>query len=215
MTEEKPIRILIVDDHAMVRSGLKNFIYAYDWMDPIGEAGDGAQAVAFCKANDVDVVLMDIMMPVMDGCEAIRQIITLGKPINIIVLTSFHEQDAVEQALKAGATSYLMKNVSAEELAQAIRFAHAGRSILSPEAAEALIMTTRQRADTSVNLTRREKDVLKLLVDGQSNADISKHLSISIATTKFHIMNIFSKLGVKSRLEAVTIALKQNLVDDE
>ena len=109
----------------MVRSGLKNFIYAYDWMTPVGEAANGVEAVAFCAAHDVDVVLMDMVMPEMDGSQATQQIVALGKPTKIIS-TSFHEQDRVEQALKAGATSYLLKNVSAEELAQAIRAAYAG-----------------------------------------------------------------------------------------
>jgi NarL family two-component system response regulator LiaR len=108
MSESQPIRVLIVDDHAMVRSGLRNFLYAYEWILAVGEAANGAEAVTFCNAHDVDVVLMDMVMPEMDGTEATRQIVALGKPVKIIILTSFHEQDLVEQALKAGATSYLL-----------------------------------------------------------------------------------------------------------
>ena len=213
MSETKPIRILIVDDHAMVRSGLKNFIYAYEWMAPVGEASNGAEALAFCTTYPVDVVLMDMVMPEMDGTEATRRIMALGKPIKIIVLTSFFEQDMVEQALKAGATSYLLKNVNAAELAQAIRAAYAGRSILAPEATQALINAARQKPGLGSDLTERELQVLTLLVMGSSNSDIATQLSISMATVKYHLSNIFSKLGAKSRVEVVTIALKHNLVE--
>ena len=126
MTESNCIRVLIVDDHPMVRNGLSNFILAYDWMETVGEARDGAEAVGFCATHEVDVVLMDMVMPVMDGSEATRRIMELGKPPKVIVLTSFHEKDLVQQAMKAGATSYLLKNVSAEGLAEAIRAAHQG-----------------------------------------------------------------------------------------
>ncbi len=215
MSTTNPIRILIVDDHAMVRSGLRNFLYAYEWMTPVGEAADGAEAVAFCTTHDVDIVLMDIMMPEMDGTEATRRILALGKPVKIIVLTSFHEQDQVEQALKAGATSYLLKNVSAEELARAIRTAYAGRATLAPEATEALIAAARQKNGLGSDLTERERQVLALLVKGQSNVDIANRLHISMATVKYHLSNIFSKLGVKNRVEAVTIALENKLVDKQ
>ena len=213
MTEGKPSRILIVDDHAMVRSGLKNFISAHEWMEVAGEAADGEEAVAFCASQEVDIVLMDIVMPGMNGSEATRRIMALGKPIKIIVLTSFHEQDSVEQALQAGATSYLLKNVTAEELAQAIRAAQSGHSTLAPEATEALISATRQKTGPGFDLTGREKEVLALLVKGRSNAEIAARLSISMATTKYHLMNIYSKLGTKSRVEAVTFALEHKLIE--
>ena len=213
MNETRPIRILIVDDHPMVRSGLEDFIFAYDWMEAIGEAENGVEAVEFCAAHEVDVVLMDMVMPMMDGSEATRRILALGKPVQIIVLTSFHEQDLVQQALKAGAISYLLKNVSAEELAAAIQAAHKGRSILAPEATAALIQFTRQRPGIGFDLTKREREVLALLVDGLSNLEISEQLSIGMATTKYHLTNIFTKLGAKNRVEAATIALEHNLVD--
>jgi two-component system, NarL family, response regulator LiaR len=212
MTESHPIRVLIVDDHAMVRSGLKNFLYGYDWLELAGEAGDGATAVLFCASHEVDVILMDMLMPGMDGSEATRRIIALGKPIKIVILTSFHEQDLVEQALKAGATSYLLKNVNAEELAVAIRDAHAGRATLAPEATEALIRVTRRRPDVGSELTGREREVLVLLVNGKSNNEISTELSISLATVKYHLTNIYSKLGVDNRVEAVTLSLENHLV---
>jgi NarL family two-component system response regulator LiaR len=213
MTESKPIRVLIVDDHPMVRSGLMDFIFAYDWMEAVGEAENGVEAVEFCATHEVDVVLMDMVMPLMDGSEATRRILALGKPVQIIVLTSFHEQDLVQEALKAGAISYLLKNVSAEELATAIRAAHRGRSILAPEATEALIQATRQTPGVGSDLTPRELEVLALLVNGLSNLEISAQLSISMATVKYHLTNIFTKLGAKNRVEAATIALEHNLVN--
>lgn len=211
MNEQETIRVLIVDDHAMVRSGLRNFIYGYDWMEPVGEAVNGAEAVAFCAANDVDVVLLDMIMPEMDGAEAARRILALGKEVKVIVLTSFHEQDMVEQALQAGATSYLLKNVSAQELAAAVRSAYAGHSTLAPEATEALIESTRHKPQ-KYGLTDREEEVLSLLVAGASNREISQQLSLTVATVKFHLTNIFSKLGARNRVEAATIALENNLV---
>jgi two-component system, NarL family, response regulator LiaR len=215
MIEIHPIRVLIVDDHAMVRSGLMNFIYAYEWMIPVGEAENGAEAVAFCAAHDVDVVLMDILMPKMDGTEATQRILSLGKSTKIIILTSFQEQDMVEQALKAGAMSYLLKNVTAEDLAQAIRSAHTGRSTLAPEVTSALINATRQRPGLGSDLTDRENQVLALLVKGLSNSAIADQLCVSQATAKYHLTNIFRKLGAKSRVEAVTIALENKLVKKE
>jgi NarL family two-component system response regulator LiaR len=213
MSETKPIRVLIVDDHAMVRSGLKNFIYGFEWMEPIGEAKDGAGAVEFCTANEVDVVLMDMVMPVMNGDEATRRILALGKPIKIIILTSFHEADLVEQALKAGATSYLLKNVTAEELAAAVWAAFKGHSMLAPEATEALIQATREGPAVGFDLTDREREILALLVEGLTNLEISDQLSISKATVKYHLTNIFTKLGAKNRVEAATIALEHKLVN--
>jgi len=212
MTASYPICVLIVDDHAMVRSGLKNFIYGYEWMELVGEASNGAAAIEFCSKNEVDVVLMDMLMPEMDGSEATRRIVALGKPVRIIILTSFHEQDLVEQAMKAGATSYLLKNVNAEELAVAIRAAHAGRATLAPEATEALIQVTRQKPGVGADLTEREREVLALLVEGESNSEISARLSISLATVKYHLTNIYSKLGVDNRVEAVMLALENHLI---
>ena len=212
MVQSQLIRILIVDDHALVRSGLKNFIYAYEGMQVVGEAGDGAEAVEFCATHPVDVVLMDMIMPGIDGSETTRRIMALGLPVRIIILTSFHEQDLVEQALKAGATSYLLKNVSAADLAAAIQAAYAGHSTLAPEATEALIHATRQKPGVGSDLTDREREVLTLLVHGKSNTEISTQLSITLATVKFHLTNIYTKLGAKSRVEAVTIALEHHLV---
>jgi NarL family two-component system response regulator LiaR len=213
MNETKAIRVLIVDDHPMVRSGLRDFILVYDWMETVGEAQNGVEAVEFCATHDVDVVLMDLVMPLMDGSEATRRIVALNKPVKVIVITSFHEQDLVQQALKAGATSYLLKNVSAEELAKAIQAAHGGFSILAPEATKALIHPERQRPGLGSDLTETERKILAALVKGLSNQEISNQYSISVATVKYHLTNIFSKLGVRNRVEVTTIALEHNLVE--
>jgi NarL family two-component system response regulator LiaR len=209
------IRVLIVDDHPMVRGGLKDFILAYDWMEAVGEAPNGLKAVEFCAAHDVDVVLMDMVMPLMDGSEATRRILAQGKPVKVIVLTSFHERDLVQQALKAGATSYLLKNVNADELAEAIRAAHGGFSTLAPEVTKALIDDDQQKSDIGSDLTGRELEVLAMLVKGLSNSEISEQLSISMATVKYHLTNIFAKLGAKNRVEAATLAVHYGLVEKD
>jgi two-component system, NarL family, response regulator LiaR len=213
MAESHSIRVLIADDHPVVRNGLMDFVLAYDWMEPVGEAQNGIEAVEFCAAHDVDIVLMDLVMPLMDGSEATRRILALGKPVKIIVITSFHERDLVQQAMKAGATSYLLKNVSAYELAKAIRAAYGGFSMLAPEAIKALIQADPQRPTIGFDLTETERKILALLVKGLPNLEISKQASISMATVKYHLTNIFTKLGAKNRIEAATLALEHNLVE--
>lgn len=213
MSDINPLRVLIVDDHPMVRIGLQDVILSQEGMELVGTAQNGFEAVDFCANNDVDVVLMDMVMPLMDGSEATRRIIALHKPVNIIVLTSFHEQNLVQDALDAGATSYLLKNVTADELAGAIRAARGGFSVLAPEATEALVRANRRGPDLRNNLTDKEREILALLVNGLSNQEISNQLFISMATVKFHLKNIFIKLRAKNRVEAVSIALEHHLVE--
>jgi NarL family two-component system response regulator LiaR len=213
MDESQPIRVMIVDDHAMVRTGLRHFIETFDDMITAGEASNGSEAVEKCLADPPDVVLMDLVMPKMNGSEAIRQILKHNERIKIIALTSFDDQDLVEQALQAGAMSYLLKGITVEELARAIRSAHAGHSTLAPEATEALIQATRQPHKPTLNLTAREQEVLALIVQGKSNSEIGEELNISIATVKFHVSSIYSKLGAKNRPEAVNIAWQYHLVN--
>jgi len=213
MNETNVIRILIVDDHPMVRSGLQDFILTRDGMQLVGEAQNGVEAVEFCATHDVDVVLMDMVMPLMDGSEATRRILALGKPVKVIALTSFHEQNLVEQAMKAGATSYLLKNVTAQELVEAIKAASGGFSMLAPEATKALIQSNNPKHEVGYDLTEKEREILAFLVKGLSNQEISNQLHISISTVKYHTANIFSKLGVRNRVEATTFALEHNLVE--
>lgn len=213
MIDKSTVRVLVVDDHALVRFGLRHYLYAFDWIELVGEAENGLQAVEFCAIEEIDVILMDLVMPVMDGVEATRRIKARNKSVEILALTSFHEQNLVEEALEAGAIGYLLKNVTAQELASAIRAAVAGHSTLSPEATDALISATRQRTDTGPKLTERELATLELVVIGLTNQEIAERLFVSIRTVTFHLNNIYTKLGARNRVEAVTIALEHDLVN--
>uniref|UniRef100_A0A7C4Q315 Response regulator transcription factor n=2 Tax=Bellilinea TaxID=475960 RepID=A0A7C4Q315_9CHLR len=204
---------MLVDDHAVVRSGLSAFLMAFDDLELVGEAENGRQAVQRAAALQPDVILMDLVMPEMDGAAATRQIREAYPHIQVIALTSFREDTLVQAALQAGAISYLLKNVSADELAQAIRAAHAGRSTLAPEAAQVLIQAATRPAAPVFELTERERDVLIWMVRGLSNNEIAAKLVVSPSTVKFHVSNILSKLGVSSRTEAVAFALQQRLVE--
>jgi NarL family two-component system response regulator LiaR len=212
MSEVSPIRVLLVDDHDMVRRGLALFLQAYDDLMLVGEADDGAVAVQRCTTLRPDVVVMDLMMPGMDGATATRAIREQLPTVQVIALTSFQEEGLVQRALQAGAIGYLLKNVSAQELAMAIRAAHAGRPTLAPEAARDLIRAGRPSAGPGHDLTPREREVLNLLARGMSNGAIARHLVVSPSTIKFHVSSILSKLGVVSRTEAVALAMKHHLV---
>ncbi len=207
------IRVMIVDDHAVVRSGLAAFLVAFEDLELAGEAGTGAEAVRVCREHRPDVVLMDLVMPGMDGATATAEIRRECPSVQVIALTSFPEEDLVQKALAAGAIGYLLKNVSAEELAAAIRSAHAGRPTLAPEAARALIRTaTRTGSAVGSDLTAREREVLELMVEGFSNPTIAETLTISRSTAKFHVSSILAKLGAASRTEAVALALQEKLL---
>lgn len=211
MKEQTPIKILLVDDHDMVRRGLSVFLLAYEDFQLVGEAVNGLEAIQKCAELQPDVVLMDLMMPVMDGVSAIKAIREKYSHIQVIALTSFSEEKLVESSLKAGAIGYLFKNVSVDELAGAIRAAHFGQPTLSVEATRILINKTTQPAAPGSDLTDRELDVLKLLVKGLSNPEIADNLSISRSTVKTHVSHILEKLDASNRLEAVTLALKHKL----
>ncbi len=212
MDETTPIRVMLVDDHAVVRSGLAAFLTAFDDLELVAEAGGGEEAVRLCDEAKPDVVLMDLVMPGMDGAASTKAIREKCPHIQVIALTSFKEKDLVESALKAGAIGYLLKNVSADELVDAIRAAVAGRPTLAPEAAQALIQAARAPQAPGHDLTERELEVLALMVEGLNNPDIAERMVVSRSTVKFHVSNVLSKLGVASRTEAVSLALKHKLV---
>jgi NarL family two-component system response regulator LiaR len=212
MTQTNPIRVLLVDDHMVVRSGLSTVLSVYDDLKLVGEAGDGEEAIRLCERLQPDVVLMDLLMPKMDGVTAIKSIKTHWPKIQIIALTSFKEKEYVEGALKAGANGYLLKDVSAEELINAVRRAVAGQPSLSPEAAQVLIQNVNEPSLSHPNMTGRELEILTLMVEGLSNNEIAERLIVSQSTVKFHVSNILSKLGVTCRTEAVALALKHHLV---
>ncbi len=211
-TSSLPIRVLVVDDHAMVRRGLATFLKVFDDLEMAGEAASGQEAVQLCAKLKPDVVLMDMVMLDMDGVAATRLIRKQSKSIHVIALTSFKEENMVQSALQAGAIGYLLKNVTADELARAIRDAHTGRATLSPEAAQALVHAASQPPAPVFDLTERERAVLALMVEGLNNTQIAARLSVSPSTIKSHVSNILSKLGVTSRTEAVTLALRNHLV---
>jgi len=212
MTPSPPIRVMLVDDHAMVRRGLATFLKVFDDLELAGEAASGEAAIQLCAQLRPDVVLMDMVMPDMDGATATRTLRQRFPMVQVIVLTSFKEEKLVQDALQAGAISYLLKDVSADELAQAIRAAHAGRGTLSPDVAQTLIHAATQPPAPGHDLTERERAVLALLVEGLNNTQIAEKLGVSPSTIKSHVSNILSKLGVASRTEAVALAVRHRLV---
>jgi NarL family two-component system response regulator LiaR len=208
---------MIVDDHSMVRRGLATILKVKPDLELVAEAGNGQEALHKCEEVQPDVILMDLLMPEMGGAEATRLIRKRWPEIQIIALTSFQERELVREALQAGAISYLLKNVSAADLAAAIREANAGRSTLAPEAVQALIQESSHGATVdrdlpeTFGLTPRECEVLALMVEGLSNPDIAERLVVSRSTAKAHVSNILSKLGVSNRAEAIALALQHNL----
>jgi NarL family two-component system response regulator LiaR len=211
-TPSSNIRVLIVDDHAMVRRGLATFLKVFDDLELAGEAESGQAAIELCVRLQPDVVLMDMIMPDMDGASATRLIRKQSESIQVIALTSFKEEILVQSALQAGAIGYLLKDVSADDLARAIRAAHAGRATLSPEIAEVIVQAAGQPPKPGLDLTDREREVLALMIEGLNNTQIAGNLNVSPSTIKSHVSNILSKLGVASRTEAVTLALRNHIV---
>ncbi len=213
MTPSQPIRVMLVDDHTMVRRGLATFLKVFDDLKLVGEAASGEAAIELCERIRPDVVLMDLVMPDMDGVAATRAIRQQFPTVQVMALTSFKEEGLVQKALEAGAIGYLLKDVSADELAKAIRAAQAGRGTLSPEAAQALVHAATKPAPPGGDLTERERDVLALMIEGLNNTEIAEKLVVSRSTIKSHVSNILAKLDVSSRTEAVVLAIQHSILD--
>lgn len=215
MSDTQPIRILIVDDHKMVRNGLQTFISVHDDLTCVGEARNGEEAIRQCEALQPDVVLMDLKMPVMDGPTAIEHIRSRFPEVNIIALTTFDEPALARRSLEAGAVGYLLKDVEQEELISAIRLAQEGRGVVAAGVMQALVARS-ARDDSStygVTLTQREGDILRLVASGLTNPQIAERLLISTSTVNFHVHNILEKLGAKTRTEAVSVASREGLLE--
>ena len=209
--ENEKIRIMLVDDHAVVRSGLGAFLSVMPDLELVGEAENGEEAVVRCGLLKPDVVLMDLVMPGMDGVTATRLIKEKYPCVHVLALTSFQEDGMVEGAMQAGATGYLMKNVTASELAAAIHSAHKRQDDALAGGCRRRWCIARAQARETETLTEREREVLHLMMDGLNNAQIADKLFVSLSTVKYHISNILMKLGVDNRVAAVTMALQRKL----
>lgn len=212
MTDDK-IRVMLVDDHAMVRRGLRAFLTTYDEIDVVGEAERGADGVALAAQLVPDVVLMDLVMPEMDGIETTRRLKAVSPTTQVIVLTSYSEDERIFPAIKAGALSYLLKDVGPDELVRAIKSARRGEATLHPTVAARLMQElTGARASPLDELTERERDVLVLIARGMSNVDIANQLIIGERTVKTHVSNILGKLHLQDRTQAALLAVREKLV---
>jgi two-component system, NarL family, response regulator LiaR len=217
VSDPTPIRVLIVDDHAVVRTGLRVFLDLQPDMEVVGEASDGSEGVAVARRLEPDVVLMDLLMPNMDGITAIGRIKAERPDTEIVTMTSFIEEEKVTAALEAGASGYVLKDAEAEEVAAAIRAAFAGEVHLDPAVARLLAQRMRNRKSPEEGLaeplTEREKDVLSLLGQGMSNKEIGSALFITERTARTYVSNILGKLGLASRTQAALYAVEHKLVD--
>jgi len=218
MTEK--IKVLIVDDHQVVRQGLRTFLELQEDMVVVGEAGDGLTAIEMIRQLAPDVVLMDLVMPRLDGIAATRQVTALDIPAKVIALTSFAENDQVFPAIQAGASSYLLKDVSPDDLVEAIRAVHRGEARMHPDIIRKLMEkvareTGPDRENVAKELTDRELEVTRLVAQGRSNHEIAQALVISEKTVKTHVSNILSKLHLQDRTQLAIYAIKNGLVDQE
>ncbi|MET8380975.1 response regulator [Streptomyces microflavus] len=207
---DKIIRVLLVDDHQVVRRGLRTFLEIQDDIEVVGEASDGAEGVARTEELRPDIVLMDIKMPGTDGIEALRRLSQLDNPAKVLIVTSFTEQRTVVPALRAGASGYVYKDVDPDALAGAIRSVHAGHVLLQPEVAGALLAQDDAGSGTGrgSTLTEREREVLGLIADGRSNREIARALVLSEKTVKTHVSNILMKLDLADRTQAALWAVR-------
>ncbi|MGI5267628.1 response regulator [Nonomuraea sp. CA-218870] len=206
---ERPIRLLIADDHPIVRDGIRGMFAGDPGFEVLAEAGDGAQAVELARTLEPDVILMDLRMPVMDGVAAIRRLAELGLRARVLVLTTYDTDKDVLPAIEAGATGYLLKDTQRDDLVRAVRTAARGESVLSPSVATRLVGQVRTPADP---LSAREIEVLDLIAQGATNREVASRLFISEATVKSHLLHVYTKLGVNDRAAAVAVAFRRGLI---
>lgn len=207
------VRVLLVDDHGVVRKGLRIFLSLADDLEVVGEARNGVEAVEQTAACRPDVVLMDLQMPIMDGPTAIEQIRSQHPDVEVVALTSFHDESLAKRALEAGAIGYVFKDADEEELISTVRLAGQGRGLVAPEVMRSLLERSESETDYEVRLTEREREVLRLMAVGKTNPEAATQLSISVSTVGFHVHNILTKFGAKTRTEAVTIAVREGLIE--
>ena len=209
----KPIRVMTVDDHEILRSGLRFLLLAFDDMELVGEAHSGLDAVRLCGELEPDVILMDMMMPGMDGADTTRAIKEAYPAVQVLILSHFQDVDSVKRAMQAGATGYLLKGVSIDDLADGIRAAHAGKPVLAPETARTLVRATTPAAPEPVqDLTARQLEILALVAQGMSNNEIAERLALSPYTVRNQVSDILARLGAATRAEAAALAVRQGLV---
>jgi two-component system, NarL family, response regulator LiaR len=215
MSETGPIRVMTVDDHEILRGGIRFSLLAFDDLECVGEARSGEEALRLCSELRPDVVLMDMAMPGMDGVETTQAFLARLPQVQVLALSSFYDPEIVQGAMQAGAIGYLVKGISADRLAQAIREAYAGRPTLAPEAVQALVHRAAPSPGLGSDLTEREREVLALLATGLTNVEIARRLTVRLSTVKYHLRGIYSKLGAANRAEAVALALENKLIPSQ
>lgn len=214
MNETDPIRVIAVDDHQVVRGGIRYALLDCGDIELVGEARDGEGALRLCERVRPDVVLLDLMMPGMDGVETTAEIRKRFPQVRILMLTSFHDKDLVPRAMQAGAIGYLLKGVTNQDLIEAIRIAYAGQPVLAKEAVADLVQAATSSLELGDDLNEREREVLALLAQGLSNKEMAERLFLSVATIKYHVRVLLSKLGASSRAEAVALAWQHKLIQE-
>lgn len=212
MSEQLPIKVLIVDDHPILRHGIKTMLFTFDDIVVVGEAGNGSETLARCDETNPDVILMDVVMPGMSGVETTRAVMKRYPQVKIIMLTSFPNQDLVQETLEAGAVGFLLKDAPIDTLGDAIRSAHAGHSTLAPEATQALIKNKSRPPKLGHDLSPREREVLTLVVEGLSNEEIAERLVISVNTVRKHVSACMSKLEAANRAQVAAQAVRHQIV---
>ena len=206
------LAIIIVDDHRAVHQALAEMISFVEDFDLVAQASNGKEAVELCAEHQPNVVLMDVVMPIMDGVEATRQILQMNPKTKIIALSSFQDNDSVTAMLKNGASGYVLKNASIDEIENIIRTVYQGNSVIDTQLMQQVMQSATKTNDNDYNLSDRELEILKLIAGGMSYGQVADQLTISMSTVKFHVGNILSKLKVETRNEAILVAAKNNII---